>query len=157
MSIRLSGRDILWLTLSTIPWMLPGVALSQQRTTSVEATRFAVTSGHPAATAAGIAVLESGGNVIDAAVTTSLALGVAAPYGSGLGGKLVMLYREGESGQVTCVEALPAAPRNLDPRNSPGCRFANSATGMRRCACRVFRRVSGRLMPAGGRCRGGTW
>lgn len=79
------------------------------------ATRFAVTSGHPAASAAGLSVLQQGGNVVDAAVTTSLAMGVAAPWGSGLGGKMVMLYRNGATGEVHCVEALNAAPRELDP------------------------------------------
>ncbi|TWT78315.1 Gamma-glutamyltranspeptidase precursor [Posidoniimonas polymericola] len=80
----------------------------------VVAKRFAVTSGHPAASFAGLKVLQSGGNVIDAAVTTSMAMGVAAPWGSGLGGKLVMLYREGDTGKIYCVEALNAAPQKLD-------------------------------------------
>lgn len=80
----------------------------------IEARSYAVTSGHPAATAVGIKVLEDGGNVMDAAVATSLALGVSAPFGSGLGGKLVMLYRDGATGEVTCLEALAAAPANID-------------------------------------------
>ena len=78
-------------------------------------TRWAVATGHPDSTAAGLAVLRDGGNVIDAAVAASLTLGVAEPYGSGLGGKLVMLYRDGASGEVRCIEALCASPLATDP------------------------------------------
>lgn len=76
---------------------------------------WAIASGHPDATAAGADVLRSGGNAVDAAVAASLALGVAEPYGSGLGGKLVLLHREGETGEITCIEALCPSPRATDP------------------------------------------
>jgi len=89
------------------------VATAEQRVT---AKKFVVASGHPAATAAGLEVLRNGGNVIDAAVATSLALGVAEPYGSGLGGKLVLLYREASSGNVYCVEALCPSAAATDPK-----------------------------------------
>ena len=81
-----------------------------------EGTQWAVATGHPDATAAGIEVLRNGGNVMDAAVAASLALGVAEPYGSGLGGKLVMLYHDAESGEVTCVEALCASSLKTDSK-----------------------------------------
>lgn len=82
---------------------------------TVNAQRFVVTSGHPAATAAGIAVLRNGGNVIDALVATSLCLGVAEPYGSGIGGKGMLLYRDGKSGHVYAIEAMCAASHSIDP------------------------------------------
>lgn len=74
-----------------------------------------VAAGHPDATAAGIAILQAGGNAVDAAVAVSLALGVAEPYGSGIGGKLSLLYRDAATGRVTSVEGLDVASRNLDP------------------------------------------
>lgn len=76
---------------------------------------WAIAAGHPEATRAGAEVLRGGGNVMDAAVAASLTLGVAEPYGSGLGGKLVLLYHDAASGEVTCVEALCPSPLATDP------------------------------------------
>ncbi len=63
----------------------------------------------------GRAVLKNGGNAIDAAVATSLALGVAEPYGSGLGGKLMLLYFEAKSGRVYALDAMDACGSRIDP------------------------------------------
>ena len=81
---------------------------------TITAERFAVTSGHREATAAGLAVLRAGGNVVDAAVTTSLCLGVAEPYGSGIGGKGMLLYRDGQTGRVYALETMCAASAEVN-------------------------------------------
>jgi len=81
---------------------------------TVIAEQFAVTSGHPDATKAGLEVLRAGGNVIDATVATSLALGVAEPYGSGIGGKGMLLYRDASTGKVHAIEAMGMASKSLD-------------------------------------------
>jgi gamma-glutamyltranspeptidase/glutathione hydrolase len=86
-------------------------AVGQQQ---IEARKYVVASGHPAATAAGLEVLRRGGNVVDAAITTSLALGVALPCGSGVGGKMVALYREAETKRIYCIDAVCTAPAGLD-------------------------------------------
>lgn len=75
--------------------------------------RVAVVAGHPEAAAAGLAVLQAGGNAVDAAVAVSLSLGVAEPYGSGLGGKLVLLHYESATRQVQVIEAMDAASGTL--------------------------------------------
>lgn len=75
----------------------------------VTAAHGMVVAGHPQAAAAGLVVLKSGGNAIDAAVAVSLALGVAEPYGSGLGGKLMLLYYEAATGRTYAVDAMDAA------------------------------------------------
>ncbi len=75
----------------------------------VTARHGMVVAGHPEATQAGVKTLQAGGNAIDAAVAVSLALGVAEPYGSGLGGKLMLLYYEASSGRTYAVDAMDAA------------------------------------------------
>jgi len=77
--------------------------------TPVIAQHGMVVAGHPEATRAGVAVLQAGGNAIDAAVAVSLSLGVAEPYGSGLGGKLMLLYYEAATGKTYAVDAMDAA------------------------------------------------
>ena len=77
--------------------------------TPVTARHGMVVAGHPEATAAGVAVLKAGGNAIDAAVATSLALGVAEPYGSGLGGKIMLMFFEAKSGRVYVVDGMDQA------------------------------------------------
>jgi len=80
-----------------------------------EGRRGMVAAGHPDATAAGLAVLQAGGNAVDAAVAVSFALGVTEPYGSGTGGKLSLVYREAKTGRVMVIEAMDEASRHLVP------------------------------------------
>src|SRR4051812_41693979 len=77
--------------------------------TPVTAKHGMVVAGHPEATEAGVKTLQAGGNAIDAAVAVSLALGVAEPYGSGLGGKIMLLYYEASSGHTYAVDGMDAA------------------------------------------------
>lgn len=77
--------------------------------TPVTAPHGMVVAAHPQAAAAGVAVMKAGGNAIDAAVAVSLSVGVAEPFGSGLGGKLMLLYFEAKSGRTYAVEAMDAA------------------------------------------------
>ena len=69
-----------------------------------------VSSAHPLASAAGISVMKKGGNVVDAAVAVSFALGVVEPDASGLGGYGEMLIYLKEMDEPTCIEFLTRVP-----------------------------------------------
>jgi len=70
-----------------------------------------VASGHPLATQAGVEVLKSGGNAIDAAVAIGLTLGVVDTPNSGIGGGCFLLIRlaNGEFAAIDGREMAPAA------------------------------------------------
>ena len=66
------------------------------------------------ATEAGIAMLQRGGNAMDAAVAAGFAAGVAEPFNSGLGGIAVLVYHEARTGRTHVFDGtgtLPAATR----------------------------------------------
>jgi gamma-glutamyltranspeptidase/glutathione hydrolase len=75
-----------------------------------QAAHAAVASDHPASSQAGIEVLKAGGNAIDAACATALALGVVVPHSSGIGGggfALVYLARENKTYALDFRETAP--------------------------------------------------
>jgi gamma-glutamyltranspeptidase / glutathione hydrolase len=69
-----------------------------------------VCAGHPLASQAGIAMLQKGGNAIDAAIATAAALNVVEPLMSGIGGDgYLMIYWKGDD-RLSVVNATGAAP-----------------------------------------------
>lgn len=70
-----------------------------------------VSTAHPLASAAGISILQQGGNAIDAAIAVTAALAVVEPYGSGLGGGgFYLLRRAGKSPDYYFLDARERAP-----------------------------------------------
>jgi len=72
-------------------------------------TRGMVSSAHPLATEAGLKVLKSGGNAIDAAVAVGFTLGVVDTHNSGIGGGCFMLIRLA-NGKFVAIDGREMAP-----------------------------------------------
>ena len=67
---------------------------------------------------AGLAILEAGGNAVDAAVATAMALASQEPWNSGLGGYggFAIVHRAGQP-RAEVVDFGPVSPRNLTTGN----------------------------------------
>jgi gamma-glutamyltranspeptidase / glutathione hydrolase len=75
--------------------LLPAIGFAQHRT--VDSDHGMVVSAHPLASGAGIAVMQQGGNVVDAAVAVGLALAVTYPRAGNIGGGgFAVLYLRGK-------------------------------------------------------------
>jgi gamma-glutamyltranspeptidase/glutathione hydrolase len=88
------------------------------------AGRAAVSSAHPVATAAGTEILAKGGNVVDAAVAVSFALGVVEPDASGIGGYGQMLIYQKGMDRPQLIEFMTRVPEDANdmPAATPGSR-----------------------------------
>ena len=76
-----------------------------------------VVSGHPLASQAGRQALERGGNIVDALVATSFALGVVEPEASGVGGDgAAVLFLKGMK-QPTIIDYKDMTPIRATPDN----------------------------------------
>lgn len=87
---------------------LPSQAVKQPAQSS--ASRGIVASAHPLATAAGLSILRQGGNAVDAAVATTLAISVVEPFSAGIGGGGFLLYRPADTGKVEALDFREKAP-----------------------------------------------
>ncbi len=118
---------------------LPGTSAAQDQRrapslagrSTVYAPKGAIATSQPLATAAGLAVLERGGNAIDAAVTAAAVLNVVEPMMTGAGGdlfallwsakqnKLVGLNGSGRSGSLISRDLLVERGHRTMPSSGP--------------------------------------
>ena len=78
-----------------------------------------VAADHPIASEAGRAMLEAGGNAVDAAVAASFCLSVVRPYSCGIGGGgFMVIHLQGEGGEPSrpiAIDYREYAPRRVGP------------------------------------------
>ncbi len=85
----------------------------------VVSERGLVVAQSRAAAAIGADVLATGGNAVDAAVATSLALGVYEPWMSGIGGGCAALIQPPDGAEPVALDAGMIASKALDPMAYP--------------------------------------
>lgn len=76
----------------------------------VYAEKGMVSSAHDLASKAGVEIMQKGGNAIDAAVATALALNVVEPNNIGIGGGGFTLIRFAKTGEVVFLDYREKAP-----------------------------------------------
>src|SRR5512137_658343 len=92
--------------------MTDSFSFSSRRSTVYGRSGMVATS-NPLAVAAGLQVLQAGGNAADAAIATAAALNVTEPTSTGLGGDAFALFYEASSRRVYALNGSGRAPQAL--------------------------------------------
>jgi gamma-glutamyltranspeptidase/glutathione hydrolase len=95
---------------------------------AVRSSGGVIASESPAASQAGVEVLDAGGNAMDAAVAATFALGVARPQSCGIGGGGFLVYR-GANGESAALDFRETAPAAITPETFAGQGLYKTFTG----------------------------
>ena len=74
-----------------------------------------IATSQPLASAAGLQVMQEGGNAIDAAITAAAVLAVVEPTMNGIGGDLFAIVHDGETRQLRALNASGRSPYAASP------------------------------------------
>src|SRR3984957_6799850 len=96
--------------------VIPLAAADRTQARSMVISQYGVVAAEqPIAARAGTAVLERGGNAIDAAVGANAAMGLVAPMMDGIGGDLFAMVYDAKTNKVYGLNASGWAPKGLTP------------------------------------------
>ncbi len=91
-------------------------AADRSQARSMVISQFGIVAAEqPLAARAGTAVLEKGGNAVDAAVAANAVMGLVAPMMDGIGGDLFAIVYDAKAGKVYGLNASGWAPKALTP------------------------------------------
>jgi gamma-glutamyltranspeptidase/glutathione hydrolase len=125
LAVLLVGMLISFSALSTGCAPADSAVAGQQAGQTARSPRGMVVTAHPLATEAGVEMLASGGNAVDAAVAAAFALAVVEPSMSGLGGRaqVLLLSPDGSlHGIDGTTQAPPSMPAGIRERTRYGYR-----------------------------------
>src|SRR5262250_2360554 len=105
-------------SLVTIGWLLVGLSPAKtqdrgQARSMVISKGGIVASESPLASQAGVRILESGGNAVDAAIATNATMGVVEPMMNGIGGDLFAIVYDAKANKLYGLNASGWAPKGL--------------------------------------------
>jgi len=106
-------------SLSKVPAIDPSVrevTIAPREQVEAHGKKWMVSTQGKYATQAALEVLRQGGNVIDAAITASLVIGVERPQSTGIGGGGFLIYHEAKTGHNYVVDFRERAPLRASPK-----------------------------------------
>lgn len=80
-----------------------------------DAENWMIAAANPLAVQAGADILRAGGSAADALVAVQTVLGLVEPQSSGLGGGAFLVWYDGETGELTTLDARETAPLAATP------------------------------------------
>ena len=125
-----SSRRLAWSLV--LLWGCGGDAPARVEPTAEQVARSSrgmVVAAQPLATAAGVEMLERGGNAADAAVAAAFAVSVVEPSMNSIGGRTQILVRAPE-GTFHGIDATTQAPDTYDPDTAPQAGYGYPTVGV---------------------------
>ena len=113
-------------------WGCGGTAPTRVEPTTdqvAQSSRGMVVAAQPLATAAGVEMLERGGNAADAAVAAAFAISVVEPSMNSIGGRTQILVRTAD-GSFHGIDATTQAPDTYDPDTAPQAGYGYPTVGL---------------------------
>jgi gamma-glutamyltranspeptidase/glutathione hydrolase len=109
--------------------LAPSGAGAQSTIQSGRSDAGMVSAAHPLATAAGVRMLEAGGNAADAAVAAGFAIAVVEPTMNSIGGRNQILVRTPD-GDIHGIDGTTQAPWDYDAATAPQASYGYAVIGI---------------------------